>query len=147
MKPQLGVTLLELLIALAIMAVVGTLSAGAYQNHKENSNFRQMKEVGAKFALAQQQHRQKHGRYASLVQATGNDTSSLLVFPERANYSIQITNGDFRRFRARISTTRANLKPSSTCHTLIVDSTQGFLNFTSDNENDNDTTRTCLPNG
>ena len=147
MKCQTGFTLIEMMFALAIVAILATIAANSYSNVMAQSNFRSMRDVGAKIALAQQQHRQFFGQYATRVVDNGQTNTSTLVLPEASQYNITISNAGFRDFVATLTPRSSNLQGTSDCWSVRVSSLRGFLSYSALNNAQQDSTARCMPNG
>lgn len=148
---QKAFTIIELMIALAIAGILATLAITNYDESIRRSNFKNMREIAAKFALSQQEHRQRYGVYASTVSPSGNSSASTMIFAEAQNYTIKITNADFRTFVATMtpssSTNSISNDTPDACRTIQITSNQGYLSYISLDSGQRDTTTNCMPNG
>ncbi|HEY1059331.1 MAG TPA: prepilin-type N-terminal cleavage/methylation domain-containing protein [Limnobacter sp.] len=147
MKLSKGFTLIELMVALGIVAVLSTFAFGGYQDSLRNANFRLTRDVAEKVALVQQQHRQEFGQYASTVQTTGTPSANVLVLSEGVDYQITISQANFRDFTAKVTPSKRNIQGPTQCWTVQVNSQQGYLKFSALNQQQQDTTAECMPNG
>lgn len=151
MRRQQAFTILELMIAVAIAGVLSTLAIMNYDESIRRSNFKNMREIGAKFALLQQEHRQRFGRYASKVAANGNATIDTMVFSDLPQYQVSIRNANFRTFEATVTpvVTRNDQgrQTPDNCRTLRIVSDQGYLTYSSMDSENRDSTANCMPNG
>lgn len=147
MKCQTGFTLIEMMFALAIVAILATIAANSYSNVMAQSNFRSMRDVGAKIALAQQQHRQTYGQYATRVVSSGQTNTNTLLIEEAAQYSINISNAGFRDFVVTLTPTVSTLNGTSECWSVRVQSQRGFLSYSALDRSNQDSTARCMPNG
>jgi type IV pilus assembly protein PilE len=147
MHRQRAFTLLELMIALGVVGILSTLAFMNYNSSVERSNFRNMREVAAKLALSQQEHRQRHGRYAGTVSATGTSSATNMLFSEATDYTVRITASDFRTFNAEITPSRATFNTPTNCRTVVVNSNQGYLTYSSLSADKKNSTNDCMPNG
>lgn len=142
-----GFTILELMIALAVVGVLATLAYANYGDQIQRSNFKTMREVAAKLALSQQAHRQRYGRYASEVAAYGTPNTNRLIFKDASSYSIAIESADFRGFEANLAPRTDALDTPDQCKRLVVSSSQGYISYSSRNQKNQDSTTDCMPNG
>ena len=148
MRTTKGFTVLELMIAVAIVGVLATLSYAGYQSSIEKSNFRNMQEFGIELALNQQLHRQRHGRYASAVAAAGTPSATTLIMPSANDYLITINTADFRQYSATVTPTQNDIRPlPRDCKALVVQSIRGNQRFATRSANGQDTTARCTPHG
>lgn len=148
---QKAFTIIELMIALAVAGILTTLAITNYSETIKRSNFKNMREIAAKFALSQQEHRQRYGVYASTVSPSGNSSASTIIFAEAQNYTIKVTGADFRTFVATMtpssSTNGVSNNTPDNCRTIQITSNQGYLSYTSLDSGKRDTTTNCMPNG
>jgi type IV pilus assembly protein PilE len=148
---QKAFTIIELMIAILVVGVLSTLAVTNYNNSVARSNFKMMREVAAKFALSQQEHRQRYGAYASTVQSSGNSAASTMIFAEATNYSIKVSSANIRTFVATITPTQttnnASRNTPEDCRTIQITSEQGYLSYLALDNAGNDNTNNCMPNG
>lgn len=144
---QKAFTIIELMVAILVVGVLSTLAITNYSNSVQRSNFKSMREIAAKFALSQQEHRQRYGAYAGSVQQAGTSSSSTIIFSELQNYSIKISKADFRTFVATITPKTGSYNTPDGCRSIAITSNQGYLSYISLDSKNRDTTTTCMPNG
>ena len=148
MRTTKGFTILELMIAVAIVGVLATLSYAGYQSSIEKSNFRNMQEFGIELALNQQLHRQRHGRYASAVAANGASEANKLVMPSASEYRITVTSATFRDYEALVTPKASDKRElPQDCKILVVTSSMGKQRFLARNASGADTSAGCIPHG
>lgn len=148
MRTTLGFTVLELVVAMAIVAVLATLSYAGYQSTWEKSNFRTMQEFGLEMALKQQLHRQRYGRYAQNISNSGSPNASLLIMPSSNKYRVSINSADFRSFRAEIQPHQNDtMRLPEECRILLVESDMGSQRFGSKSASNQNTSDRCVPHG
>lgn len=143
-----GFTIIELIMAVAISAILSTLAYSAWQGNLDKTRFKSLQEVSSRFALSQQRHRLTYSRYASSVIASGNSSSNTIVFEEAADYNVKVLNADFVTFSATFApkSTTGLSELGLHCFQITVTSKQGFLSFTSA-DSKGQTNTDCLPNG
>lgn len=148
MRAGLGFTLIELAFAIAVVGVLATLSYAGYESSWEKSNFRTMREFGVEFALGQQLHRQRYGRYAENVSSSGSPNANRLVLPSSAKYNVVVSTADFRGYRAVVKPgARTPLKLPEACRILIVESDMGIQRFGARSATNQNTSDRCVPHG
>jgi prepilin-type N-terminal cleavage/methylation domain-containing protein len=146
---QKAFTIIELMIAILVVGVLSTLAVTNYNDSVARSNFKMMREVAAKFALSQQEHRQRYGAYASTVQSSGNSAASTMIFAEANNYTVKVSKADFKTFEATIepNANQTTYQTPDNCKKIQITSEQGYLSYVALDRADKDTTTTCMPNG
>ncbi|WP_370262569.1 type IV pilin protein [Limnobacter sp.] len=147
MDKQHGLTLLELIIAMAVMAVLASFGFAQYESSTHNTNLRVMRDTASKLALAQQQHRQTYGRYAERLKAKGEATDNTLVFAELEQFNIRITQATYSAFHAELSAKSPSGATKKQCAKLQVSSDLGFLSYATTDDKGNSTSKECLGHG
>lgn len=148
MQKALGFSLLELIVVMAIVAILTSLGYAGYQSVWEKSNFRTMQEFGVEVALSQQLHRQRYGRYAQNIASNGSPNANLLVVPSANKYQINISSADFRGFSALIQPHQNDpMRLPNECSVLVVESDLGFQRFGSKSAANQTTSDRCIPHG
>jgi prepilin-type N-terminal cleavage/methylation domain-containing protein len=146
MLRQRGFTLIELMIGVAITAVLATFSFSAFKGTMEKADFKTMHEVASRLALSQQRHRLSFSQYATTINTTGTPSLTTMIFTDAQSYNVNILKATLTEFQMSIEPkSAAGLSDiAKHCYRIIVTSQQGFLNYTSTNDAGVSNTD-CLP--
>lgn len=148
MKLQQGFTLIELIIAIAVVGVLSTFAVMGFAQAVQAANFLDLKDAASRVALAQQNHRQIFNQFASRVQASGSSSADTLLFADASKYDFSVDLRSYNEFVVDVQTRPGNSMPSDDCFIVRVRNRQGILVFESfDKEAKNNTTSNCLQNG
>lgn len=148
MRAARGFTLLELMITIAIVGVLATLSYGGFEHLREKSNFRTMQEFGVELALNQQLHRQRYGSYAQRVTSAGTSSSTNMVMPTSDKYTVKVSGADFRGYTAQVTpSTNWPTRLPEECSVLVVESDRGLQRFGAKSATNAPTSDKCIPHG
>lgn len=143
-----GFTIIELMIAVAIVGLLAALGYPSFESLLEKSNFRTMREFGVDLALNQQLHRQRYGRYAQNITSAGISNPTLLVMPTSDQYQVVISRANFRGYIAEVKPSpEAPLRLPEECQTVIVRSDIGLQRFEAKSASNTDTSAVCIPHG
>ncbi|NJM32023.1 MAG: hypothetical protein HC848_02945, partial [Limnobacter sp.] len=80
--------MMELLIAMAIIALLATFTVSQGVRTVETTRFTRMKTPTSQLIVSEQNHRQIHGRYATQINSSGQASASTLVFRAAEDYNI-----------------------------------------------------------
>jgi type IV pilus assembly protein PilE len=121
MAPR-GFTLLELLVALALAALLATLGLHSQQGHGLRSGRLDAVEALTRLQMAQEQHRSAHGLYATDLAALVGVTAT----SPQGRYAIAMdrTGGEVYRATALAQGTQAR---DTACLALTLEVRQGFV--------------------
>lgn len=143
-----GFSVLDMVVALAISAILATLGYSSYQSHIDKSDFQSMMEVASRFALNQQRHRMGFSTYATTVKSNGQENTNTLIFPDAAQFKFEVdaANTNIQQFVAKVTPLKsAHSSYQEQCRSIRIKSEQGILSYSALNQSDGDTTSQCLP--
>lgn len=121
-RPAAGFSLIEVLVALAIVAITTTIAASSYRRHVERSQ--RLEAVHALLVAASEQEKfhLAHGRYADRLDASAGDESPGLPVASRTpggHYRLEVPVADAAAFRVVATATRE--RSAAECASLWID--------------------------
>lgn len=136
-----GFTLIEVMIALAVVAIVASLAFSTYRRHIQRGH--RVEAVQALLAAAAEQEKfhLAHGRYGErLDAAVGSDPPGIPVASTtpRGRYRLRIVSADTAGYR--VMAERASARDDPTCVRLSIDESGRRL---ASDAADRDTTASC----
>lgn len=96
---QRGVTLIELMVVVAIVAILGTIAVGNYRSHAIRSNRAEAKAALLRIQAAQEKYYLSRNTYGTLAQL------NLPATTERRIYTIAVENPNVTGYTARATAT------------------------------------------
>ena len=148
MNTHRGFTLIELMMGLAVVAILATAAALGMSHAVQSAYFLDLKDTASRLAIAQQNHRQVFNQFAPQVAAAGTVSSNQLVFPDASRYRVRVLTRGYNEFEAELEPRAGTPAPSDECFIVRVRSQQGIIAFQSfDRTHQQNTTTVCLQNG
>lgn len=144
MKKQKGFTLIELMIVVAIVAILAAIAIPSYQNHIQQTRRADAKEFLTRIAALQERYFFSNNRYGSLVEI-GVVPSGTTVPSQDGHYTIDMSAGPTCGTGADESpcfTLRA-IPTAGGAQTRDTDCTEFRLTHTGRREADGDNTDRC----
>jgi type IV pilus assembly protein PilE len=117
-----GFTLIEIMIALAIVAVTTTIAVASYRGHLQRGHRAEAAQALLLAAAEQEKFHLSHGSYAERLDARVGDVAPGLPVASRTpggHYALAITLASTAEFR--IAATAMAERSDPLCHTLSID--------------------------
>jgi type IV pilus assembly protein PilE len=117
-----GFTLIEIMIALAIVAVTTTIAVASYRGHLQRSHRAEAAQALLLAAAEQEKFHLAQGSYADRLDARAGDVPPGLPVASRTpggHYALAITLASAAEFR--IAATATGERSDALCHTLTID--------------------------
>lgn len=120
-----GVTLLELMIVVACVAILGTIAVANYRGYMIRANRTEARMALLRIQSAQEKFYLQNNQYAANAQLTATPPTGLGIPATTATglYTLAITNptGADRSFTATASAAAGQLADAAACRTLTID--------------------------
>lgn len=141
-----GLTLVELLVAIAIVGILATLALSHTAGAFEKQRFSELQEAAARLVMQQQTHMQVYGQFATQVNNQGQPNKSTLIISSAADKTISITATSATGFTADIRMKADQPQPNEVCRWLRIVVNKGFVDTSSFSASNADTTTRCVNN-
>ena len=118
-----GVTLLELMVIVAVVAILGSLAVGSYRSHLIRAQRTEARMALLRIQAAQEKFFLQNNRYAKDNELDASPPSGLGIprTTENGNYTLTITDYDTNRYRAVATATGGQTRDIAACRTLSID--------------------------
>lgn len=123
-SPAAGFTLIEVIVALAIVAVTTLIAVSSYRNHVLRSHRAEAAQALATAAAEQEKFHLTHGRYGDRLDASAGDDPPGLPVASRTpggRYTLAVESADAWSFRLVATTGSDRSDPA--CHRFGIDET------------------------
>jgi type IV pilus assembly protein PilE len=117
-----GFTLIEIIIALAIVAVTTTIAVASFRGHLRRGHRAEAAQALLLAAAEQEKFHLSHGSYADRLDARVGDAAPGLPVASRTpggHYALAITHANAAEFR--IAATATGERSDALCRTLYID--------------------------
>jgi type IV pilus assembly protein PilE len=119
-RPVRGFSLLDLVVALAIVAILATLALPSYRQHQLRAQRIEAVSALMQVAAMQERHHLQHHEYATVLEAAPPAGLGLQALSAEGRYALAITAADSDGFVA-IATARGNQADDAACIRFWLD--------------------------
>ncbi|MFO7306850.1 MAG: type IV pilin protein [Gammaproteobacteria bacterium] len=119
-----GITLIELMVIVAVVAILGSLAVGSYRNYLIRAQRTEARMALLRIQAAQEKFFLQNNRYATDGQLTLSPPAGLGISrtTENGNYTLRLqTDSNGNRYRAVATATGGQTRDIAACRVLSID--------------------------